>query len=272
MLSLRFVFNLILFLLLSSNIQAHSEQKIKDFYISNFKEDGSRDWEVEGIEAIIYDKHVDIDKMKAHYYLKDDTILITSDKARLDKGNMDVYLKDNVYIENKDGANVMTDSLNWQRQKNHIDTKDWVKVRKDSMQVEAKGLSADTQLRKADFTEDVEVTFPDEKTKQVTTVTCTGPLEIEYGLGKAVFNKNVVATHPQGKMFSDKATLYFDPAEKVIIKIVSEGNVKIIRDENTTFSQKATYLNKEQKVILEGRPRLIYYQQDDGKSEKGLFD
>ncbi len=69
-------------------------------------------------------------------------------------------------------------------------------------------------------------------------------------------------------MFSDKATLFFDPEDKTIIKIVSEGNVKIVRDGNTTFSQKATYFSKEQKIVLEGRPRLIYYQEEDSSEMK----
>lgn len=264
---MRLVFALV-FLFISWDIQAYSQQKIKDFFISNFKEDGSRDWEVEGTEAIIYDRYVDIDNMQAHYYLKEDTILITSDQARLNKKNMAVYLKDNVYIRNKEGATLKTDSLKWHRQNNYIRTKDWVKASRDSMEIEAKGLSADTQLRKADFKEDVEASFLDEKRQEKTVITCNGPLEIEYSLGQAVFNKDVVATHPQAKMFSDKATLFFDPESKAIIKIVSEGNVKIVREGNTTFSQKATYFSKEQKIVLEGRPRLIYYQEQDNTEIK----
>lgn len=246
------------------NIQAYSQQRIKDFYLSNFKEDGQRDWELRGDEATIHEKYVDIDTMKANYYLKDDTILITSDTARLDKTNLDVYLKDNVHISNKEGATLVTDSLNWQKTKNLIETKDMVKTNRDSMQIIAKGLSADTELKKAEFKQDVEVTLPDEKTQEVARVTCSGPLEIEYSLGKAVFNDNVVATHTQGKMYSDKATLFFDTEKKEIIKIVSEGNVKIIRDRNVSYAEKATYSQRDQKLTLEGRPQIIYYP-DDGE-------
>ena len=130
------------------------------------------------------------------------------------------------------------------------------------MQIIAKGLSADTELKTAEFSQDVEVTLPDKETKEVAVVTCSGPLEIEYNLGKAVFNDDVVATHPQGKMYSDKATLYFDTESKEIIKIVSEGNVKIVRDRNVSHAEKATYSQKDQKLILEGRPQIIYYPED----------
>lgn len=248
------------------NSRTYGQQKISDFYLSNFKDDGTRDWEVRGNTATIHGNDVDIDDMRANYYTQDDTILITSDAARLNKENMDVYLKDNVYVENKEGATIEADSLNWQREENRIETDDWVKTTKDSMQIEAVGLSADTQLKKAAFTKDVKVTLPDQENQEVTIAVCSGPLEIEYNQGKAIFNKDVIVTNPQAKLYSDKATLFFDTENKEIIKIISEGNVKIVRGNNVTFSQKATYLSEKQKIILEGRPRVIYYPE----SEEGL--
>ena len=102
----------------------------------------------------------------------------------------------------------------------------------------------------------------DKNTKDVTTIICTGPLEIEYSSGTAVFNNDVVVTHTQGKIFSDKTTLYFNSQEKQIEKIVCEGNVKIVRDDNVTFAKRATYFGAEQRLVLEGRPRLIYFTED----------
>jgi len=48
-----------------------------------------------------------------------------------------------------------------------------------------------------------------------------------------------------------------------IAKIVSEGNVKIVRPDNVTFAQRATYYGADARVVLEGRPRLIYFPSDD---------
>jgi len=259
-------------LLLSAalNSEAYSQQSIKDFYLSNFKEDGTFDWEVRGTDALVYDDYVDIEAMKAHYYLEDDTIDISSDKARLDRKSLDIYLEKNVNIENKDGVRIITDSLSWQKAKNLIETEDWVKATRDTMEITAKGMSADTEMKEADFKQDVEVTIPDQETKIPITATCSGPLEIEYSQGKAVFNENVVVTHTQGQVFSDKSTLYFDPETKTIIKIVSEGNVKILREGSETYAELATYLGKEDKLVLEGRPRLIYYPQE-GQDSLGGF-
>lgn len=263
----KYIFVFLLILVWGFCLPVYAQQKIKDFYLSNLKDDGSRDWEVRGDEATVRDEYVDIDDMTANYFLEKDTIKITSDKAQMNKSSMDVYLEENVHIENKDGMQLDTDSLLWQRSKNYIETDDWVKTSRGNMQITATGFSADSHVRNASFEKDVEVVFPDEKEKTVTTATCSGELQIEYSLGKAVFNDNVVVVHSQGKMFSDKTTLFFDTEQSQIKSIVSEGNVKIIREDNITFAKKATYFSDTQKLVLEGRPRLLYYP-SEGKMEQ----
>lgn len=246
---------------------ALAAQRIKDFYLTNYKEDGAQDWEVKGDEAFIYDNHVDINQMDAKYYAKDDTVFIKSKKAKLDKQNMDVYLKEDVEIENKEGMKLETESLNWKRNENNINTQDWVKVDNKSMQITAKGMNADTEMKKVDFEENVEVMLPDKKNeKEYTMITCTGPLEIEERNGTAVFNENVVVDNKDGKLFSDKATAYFDADEKKLIKVISIGNVKIIKGENITLAQKATYFEADERLIIEGSPRVIYFPAEENET------
>lgn len=248
----------------TDNTGTGSPQKLNDFYLSNYKEDGVQEWEIKGKEADIYDKHVDIDKMEAKYYAHNDTISIQSENAKLNKENMDVYLKENVHMENKEGMKLDTDSLNWKREANKLETDDWVKAEGKFMNIKAKGLSADTELKTADFEENVQVKLADKNSKDVTTINCNGPLEIDYSKGEAVFNNKVVAENKEGKMFADKSTVYFDVKGKKIIKMISEGNVRIIRDENVTFAEKATYMGDINKLVLEGNPRIIYFVQDNG--------
>ena len=93
-------------------------------------------------------------------------------------------------------------------------------------------------------------------------VTCDGPLEIDYEKGRAVFYNNVKVNQKESQLFSDKATMYFDAKDKKLIKIVAEGNVRIIRGENTSFSQKATYFAQTRRVVLEGSPRLVVFPKE----------
>ena len=252
---------ILLFITLSSAgvCSLYAQEHIKDFHISNYNEDGSPDWVVKGREATVHDTHVDIEDMEAKYYSKDDTIDIESDTAKMDKKKMDVYLKDNVKIASKDGVTLETDSLDWQRTDNKINTKDWVEVKKDDFQLKAKGLDGDTQFKDVDFKENIQMQIPNEDGKDFTIITCKGPLEIEYKAGKAVFNDEVIVESTEGKMYSDKTTVFFNLDEKKMEKMVAEGNVKIMRGENITFAKKATYFGEDGKIVLEGQPRLIYF-------------
>jgi len=137
--------------------------------------------------------------MDAKYYSENNPVYIKSDKAKINKENMNANLKDNVELKipNKDGTYI--------------------------------------------------------------TITCTGPLEMRYNDGIAIFNDNVYADTQDGKLFADKTTIYFDAKDKTKMKIVAEGHVKIIKDENTAFADKATYTGDIKKVLLEGSPRLIYF-------------
>ncbi len=43
------------------------------------------------------------------------------------------------------------------------------------------------------------------------------------------------------------------------MKIVAEGHVKIVKDNNIAFADKATYTSDNKNVVLEGNPRLVYF-------------
>ena len=241
--------------------------KIKDFYLSSHKETGSLDWEVYGNNAIIDGNNVAINTMHGNYYMANDTINIKSDRADLDKASMDVLLRDHVKIENKEGMKLTTDVLDWQRNSDLVTTDAPVQIDRGDMQIKAKGMRGNTDLKTVNFKKDVKTKLSNAtpQMKGVVTITCDGPLEVEYNGGQAVFYNNVVMTHEEGVIYSDKATAYFDSEQKTITRILCEGHVKIVKDQNVSYAQKATYLRAQAKVVLEGRPRLIYYPE---KKEK----
>ncbi|MCM8823910.1 MAG: LPS export ABC transporter periplasmic protein LptC, partial [Candidatus Omnitrophica bacterium] len=164
----------------------------------------------------------------------------------------------NVRINNSQGLKLNTEFLNWKQHYNSVSTDKEVElVRDESLKVNAKGLEADTKLKQISFQEEVKVALNDNR--EMTTITCDGPLEIDYNRGEAIFNNKVVVENPNGKLLSDKAIVYFDMEKKRILKIVAIGDVKIIRDDNVTFAEQATYSEDTGKMVLEGRPRLIIF-------------
>jgi hypothetical protein len=73
-----------------------------------------------------------------------------------------------------------------------------------------------------------------------------------------------VATEEQGQIFADMMRVYFDFKSKAVKKIICVGHVKIIRGENTSYSEQAIYTAADKKLLLIGRPKLVLY------SEKGF--
>ena len=257
---MQYILSFFIFLSICLAAWGAAPEKIKDFHLSNYKDDGTQNWQIQGKQAFVYDNYVDIEEMEGSYHSVEDIISVKSQKARMDKVNFDVSLKKNVYIENKQGIKLFTDSLNWSRANSKIDTCDRVRIQQDKMQIKARGMNADTGLKTVDFKEEVEVIFPD-KEGEVIVITCQGPLEIKYNEETAVFYNKVRVKHTSGELFADKATVFFDQKEKKIIKIISQGNVKIIREESLILAQTATYLGGEERIVLEGDPRVVYFSQ-----------
>lgn len=256
---------LIIFLVIISSYFkfVFAEETIESFHLYNSNENGTSDWEVKGKKAKVFGDYVDIDNVEANIYNSGKSVNITAEKARLETKKEKFHLKDNVEIKNKEGLKLNTEYIVWEKKKNVIQTDKQVKLSKnDTLQIEADGMKADAGMKKVDFEKDVEVMIKSKGEDKITVITCDGPLEIDNENSMAVFNNNVVVKNPQGKLFADKAIVYFDKDKKVFKKIIAEGNVKIVKDENVTFADKATYYGDTKRIVLEGRPRLILFTKE----------
>lgn len=128
-------------------------------------------------------------------------------------------------------------------------------------------------------------------------ITCDGPLEVDYAKNIATFKNNVKVDTQDNLIYSDIMNVYFltssssgaketkkeekketKKEEKKeenkdnnkdsggfasmgskIEKIVATGNVKIIKGQNISYCQEATYTASDRKIVLTGRPQLIIY-------------
>ena len=73
----------------------------------------------------------------------------------------------------------------------------------------------------------------------------------------AVFEGSVAAKTDDMSMFSDKMTVFYDNSEKKITKIHAVGNVKVLNNARVLFSDEATYLENENKIIFTGNPKAV---------------
>jgi len=259
-------------------------QQMLDFNLAGYGAKGQKTWEVQGGSMDMQGNDVKINDITAHMYGAKDSMVVTADHGQMDKANSIVYLTDNVRAVADSGAQMSTDSLSWEQKEQRISTNDQVQITKDNMTASAKGLEANPNFKVAKFGKDVQVTLDDKKTKDVpqgsglgfgtgrVVITCEGPMELNYEKNTAVFEKNVKVEGDsgQGTMFADKMTITFSTEAKQIDKLVAEGNVKIVRGENTSYSEGLVFTGADKRVVLTGRPKLVMFPQEAKEEEKNV--
>lgn len=242
--------------------EENSNQQFLDFNLAGYGQGGKKTWDVKGQSADIFESIVKLNNIVANVYGQEEMTL-TAKKGSMDKVTNNMHLEQDVVATTKSGAKLTTDSLDWQRNSDLVTTSDKVTVEKENMTAVGTGAKAHPNLNQAQMNKDVTVkinTDPKKPGGGSTTITCDGPMEIDYNQQLAVFNKNVKAVNEeQGTIYADRMKVYFDFKTKQLIKIVCKGNVKIEKGENTTYSDEAIYMAAEKKVVLLGRPKLLLY-------------
>lgn len=243
-----------------------------DFSLAGYTQKGKKSWEVIGKSADIFSDIVRLTSVNANVYGEEENINLVGDKGAYDKTSGKMHLQDNVIITTQSGGRLITDSLDWDRASQRVTTSDVVNIEKQSLKARGKGLEGQPNLKKVFLKENVQVELREEGqgaggallvNKEPTVITCDGPLEIDYEKEIAIFNTNVqVNQKEQGDMYADKMEAYFDFKNKKILRIKSMGNVKIVKGENTSYSEEAEYSAATKKMVLTGRPRLVIYSEE----------
>lgn len=208
------------------------KHKVLSFDLEGLTSAGRKKWDVKGQSAeAISESEIKLDNIVAKAYGEEAEATITADKGIYDK------TKNNVRLE----KNVKATIENTQRD-----------FSGDFTDFSGPEMAAGSTSKEA---------IPDKSKKAKTIITCDGEVQFDYENNQAYFSKNVKVTNADGNIDADKITVYLNPATKKVKEIVAEGNVKITRGENITYSEKATYIEAEKKVILTGKPRLVIYQE-----------
>jgi lipopolysaccharide export system protein LptA len=212
--------------------------KVMSFDLEGLTDSGEKKWDVKGESAeAVSENRVKLHNIVASAYGNESMATITADKGVYDKTKNSVRLEENVKatIENpKDKSSSFVDFSD---------------ILQAGPQAKTPGLEKSKLTR--------------------TVITCDGEVQFDYQKNMAYFIKNVHTVNEEGTIDADKITVYLDPVSKKICQIVAEGNVKIKRGANTTYSQKATYIESEKRILLTGQPKIVIYQ--EGKLENNLL-
>jgi lipopolysaccharide export system protein LptA len=97
----------------------------------------------------------------------------------------------------------------------------------------------------------------------------------------AIFEGAVTAKTDDITMYSDKMTVYYDNSRNKVEKIHALGHVKVHKEERALFSDEATYIEEDNKIIFTGNPKavdgenvisgtqIIFYLKDDRAEVQG---
>lgn len=235
------------------------QQQANSFTLTEYKEDGNKKWEIIGKSANILEKLVHMTDIVAIAYGEDNTTTLSAKEGTYNRESQDIHLEKDVVATTSDGARLTTDSLDWDEKERIVTTDDKIRVNRENIETTGKGGLARPDLKYVQLKEDVEVKIDTQSSVNPTIITCDGPLEVDYEKNLAIFHNNVIVTDEKGKIFADKMDVYVDPKANKVDRVFATGNVRIVRGENTTYSEQAEYIAKEGRVILTGSPKLVLF-------------
>ncbi len=268
-----------------SQVKPDADQKINDFSLAGFGERGKKTWDINGKSADIYDSNIKLKDIVGNLYGEKENIKLTADKGDFDKKESRVHLEENVVVTSSSGAKLTTRSLDWDRKNNLVRTSDTVNIERENMTTQALGAVGKADLKQVTLEKEVTVKINSaeaDKPENKIVITCDGPLEINYEKNIATFSNNVRVDRGDSQMYSDAMDVYFSvnkdkdgkkkgPAGAAggVDMIVARGNTKIVRGENTSYSDEAVYTASDKKITLLGRPRLVIYATEDTDAPLG---
>jgi len=249
------------------------QQEVKDFSFVQYREGGAEKWKLNGRSAEVLDNKVDIEYMSALSFGAGTMLKLKANKGIFDKGDNMVHLNDDVVVVSTDGTKLATDHMVWDADTKNVSTDGSVSIKRPDMEITGIGATCDIESKTAELKQDINARLVSDEpgipgpvnTKNYTTITCDGPLELNYNKNRAFFHGNVKVEDSKGNIMADRIDVYFNPETRRVKCVVGRGNVRIINGENITYSEKAIYLVEQARVILPNRPKLVIQNNNNAK-------
>jgi len=277
----------------NDKVGLNPEQQINDFSLAGYGEKGRKTWDIHGKTADIFESVVKLQDITGNLFQEKENITLTARRGEFDKNEGKMRLEEDVVITTSSGARLTTNSLEWDRNKQLVSTKDKVNIEKDNLVTTAIGAEGQPDLNSLKLEKEPVVKLFSPKTSDANkdtevVISCDGPLEINYQLNLARFNNSVKVDYKDAQIYCDTMELYFRRDNKEansenkgqvasavlnqpfmgssIEKLVCQGNVRILRGENISYCEEAIYTASDGKIVLTGRPKLIIYSTQELKA------
>ena len=244
------------------SLSPQASLSIQGFHAVHLNQQGQKEI-IEADEAEFFKKlgYAILRKVKARIYAKgDDAIRIQGIEGKYYMETKDLELfKDVNVISESQGYQLKTDYLRYEERNNLIWSYDklWLagpNPEKPSLTLRGKGFKADTKTEEFEVLEDVHCQKFDEKADGIEIDSAKARAFL--GKHEILFMENVVVKQKDMNIFTDNFWITYNDQNQAIDKAKAFNTVKIIQGDRIATCENAFLLNREQKMVLRGHPKV----------------
>lgn len=250
------------------------KQALEEVYLQE-TEEGKKRWELWAKSVELFSGKKIFKKVRFKFYRDSGILYIKGDEAEIGNVSGDINIRGNVAGKSDRGIEFKTDELTWIAKEERLFTEGRVRLMSETVYIQGIGFDTTPRLKEASIKGSVYVTFFQDISDEVPVIITSRTLKAYFGESpKAIFEGKVVVEDKRGDIRSQKLIISFSPDGRRVERSVADGEVEIITSGIEAECGKATFLNKEKKIVLERDPiiwhekvkcrgdRIIYFQEE----------
>lgn len=230
-----------------------AQEEVQTFNLASYTDEGAKRWEVKGRTANLIADLIELTDLTATAYGEEANVTLTAKEGTFDRQDRRVHLRQDVTAVTTEGTTLRTQSLTWDSDQQVAVSDDWTTVERDTLTVQGQGAVGAAQFKQVRFQEDVRVDL-----KPSTTITCRGPLIVDYERHRARFWRRVHIRDPRGEIWADRMDVLIDPKTRELSEVQCWGHVKIRQESQLARAHRARYRQWDGKITLIGHPKVTF--------------
>ncbi len=231
-----------------------AKEEAEAFNLINYTDDGHKKWEVSGKSANLMSDLIELTDVNAKAYGQEASVTLTGRDGLFNRQTRDMQLQHDVKAVTSEGTTMRTQTLAWNADRQIAVSDEWTTVERANMIVYGQGVIGAPNLKQVRFQRGVEVDL-----HPSTTITCRGPLEVDYDKHIARFWKDVHVQDPRGDIWADRLDAHQDPRTRQLLKVQCWGHVRIQQKGQVARAHRAIYQQGSGKISLIGHPKITFY-------------
>ena len=232
------------------------KEEAEAFNLASYTDDGHKRWEVSGKSANLMSDLIELTDVSAKAYGQETSVTLTGRDGLFNRQTRDIQLQHDVKAVTSEGTTLRTQTLAWNADQQVVVSDEWTTVERATMTVRGRGAIGSQNLKQVRFQRGVQVDL-----KPSTTITCQGPLEVDYDKHIARFWKQVHVQDPRGDIWADRLDAHQDPRTHQLSKVQCWGHVQIQQKGQIARAHRAVYQQATGKIALIGHPKVTFYSQ-----------